>query len=67
MTDDRLARIESVVAALVLAGKQINAAIEALNENDKRIAKAIESMHNRLLLQEAGTAIYEVQQDRSLN
>lgn len=67
LTDDRLARLESVVAALLLAGKQIQAAVEALNENDRRLAKAIESLHNRLLLQEAGTAVYEISQDRSLN
>lgn len=67
MTDDRLARLESCVTALLLAGKQLQNAVEALNENDRKLAKAIESLHNRLLLQEAGTAVYEISQDRSLN
>lgn len=64
---DRLAELESLVRALLLAAQIQQSTIDALNENDKRLAKAIDSMHNRLLLQEAGTALYEVSQDRSLN
>lgn len=67
MSDERIAKLESLISALMLALKQSQNAIEALNENDLRLARAIESLHNRLLLQEAGTAVYEISQDRSLN
>lgn len=67
MTDDRIAKLESLISALMLALKQSQSAIQALNENDVRLARAVESLHNRLLLQEAGTAVYEISQDRSLN
>ena len=58
MTD--LERPESTVAQLVRS-------IDLLCENDRRLATALNSLHNRMLLQEAGTAMYEVSQDRSLN
>ena len=74
MTDDRLARLEAELAMQGLAIKQLHSdlrqivqSVELLGTNDTRIAEALNSIHRRLMMQEAGTAMYEVTQDRSLN
>lgn len=66
MSDDRQARLESHVAALALALKQLSAGLEAVNANQILISQAIDRLNRRLLMQEAVTAMYEIQTDRSL-
>ena len=50
---DRLTDLEAAVRELLVQGA-------ALARNQERLAMAVASLHNRLALQEAGNALYEV-------
>lgn len=66
MSDERLARVESHMAALALAIRQLSAGLEAVNANHVLIAQAIERLNRRLLMQEAGMAVVEMHDERNL-
>ena len=57
---DRLAEIEAAMVTLVSSMKMLNEQGAALARNQERLAMAVASLHNRLTMQEAGNALYEV-------
>ena len=57
---DRLETLEAAMRELIGSMNRLNDQGAALARNDQRLAEAIASLHNRLTMQEAGTAVYEV-------
>ena len=57
---DRLDTLEAAMRELIGAMNRLNEQGAILLRNDQRLASAIDSLHNRLVMQEAGTAVYEV-------
>lgn len=57
---DRLDTLEAAMRELIGSMNRLNEQGAILMRNDQRLASAVDALNNRLLMQEAGNAMYEV-------